>query len=80
MASSPAVLLAADPLQVSVAPGLLGLLPLVLLWLWCLVDVVQTDERLVRFFTKEQWIFMVLLTSVVGGLLWLIFGRPRQAR
>jgi len=80
MAPSPAGLLAAEPSQVSVAPGLLGLLPLLVLWLWCLADVVQTDERLVRFFTKEQWIFMVLLTSVVGGLLWLIFGRPRQAR
>ena len=62
--------------QVSATPGVLALLPFLALWLWCLADVVQTDERLVRGLSKQQWIFMVVLTNFVGGLLWLALGRP----
>jgi uncharacterized membrane protein len=59
-----------------VTPGALALVPVLALWLWCFVDVVQTDDRVVRGLSKQQWIFMVLLTNIVGGLLWLAFGRP----
>jgi hypothetical protein len=61
-------------------PQLLVLLPLLALWLWCLADVVQADERVVRGLSKQQWIFMVILTNVIGGLLWLAFGRPNGPR
>lgn len=62
--------------QMSLGPEALALLPFLALWLWCLADVVQTDERLVRGFSKQQWIFMVVLCNFIGGLLWLALGRP----
>ena len=75
-----AALAAADATGVAAAPTVWVLLPALILWLWCLADVVQTDEQVVRMFSKQQWIFMVVLTSVFGGLLWLAFGRPHRPR
>lgn len=67
---------ATDASQISVGPGVLALLPLLALWIWCVADVFQADERLVRTLSKQQWIFMVIMTNVFGGLLWLAFGKP----
>lgn len=61
-----------------IPPGLIIMLPLLALWVWCLVDVVQSGEAAVRTFSRQQWLFMVIMLNVVGGLLWLAFGRPRR--
>ena len=54
----------------------LGLV-LLILWVFCVVDVVLSAESEVRNLPKLAWVFIVLLLPDVGSLLWLIFGRPR---
>jgi phospholipase D-like protein len=49
------------------------------LWIYCLFDVIMTDESRIRNLPKVTWIFIVLITSVVGAVAWLIAGRPQTA-
>jgi hypothetical protein len=46
------------------------------LWVYCLFDVIMTDESRIRNLSKTSWIFIVLVTSVVGAVAWLVAGRP----
>jgi hypothetical protein len=46
-------------------------------WLYALFEVLTTDEGDIRSLSKFTWILLVLLTFWVGGILWLLFGRPR---
>ncbi|NUR10195.1 MAG: PLDc_N domain-containing protein [Nocardioidaceae bacterium] len=59
--------------------GALSLL-LFALWVFCLIDVITTDESLCRNLQKGWWILIVLLLFDVGAVLWLIAGRPWQER
>ena len=47
------------------------------LWIYCLFDVIMTDESRIRNLPKVTWIFVVLITSVVGAVAWLVAGRPQ---
>lgn len=44
---------------------------------YCVVDVVQTEEQRVRGLPKLVWLVVTLLVPVAGGISWLIAGRPR---
>ncbi|HLS44463.1 MAG TPA: PLDc N-terminal domain-containing protein [Ornithinicoccus sp.] len=44
---------------------------------YCVVDVVQTDEDRVRGLPKLVWLVVALLVPLAGGISWLIAGRPR---
>lgn len=55
--------------------GALGFL-LFALWVFCLFDVITTDESLCRNLQKTWWILIVLLLFDVGSVLWLVAGRP----
>ena len=57
-----------------------GALSLILLglWLFCLIDVLTTDEAQVRNLPKLAWVVIVLLLFDLGSLAWLIAGRPWQ--
>ena len=46
------------------------------LWVYCLFDVIMADESRIRNLSKTSWIFIVLVTSVVGAVAWLVAGRP----
>lgn len=46
------------------------------LWVYCLLDVIMTDESRIRNLSKGTWVFIVLVTSVVGSVAWLVAGRP----
>jgi hypothetical protein len=46
------------------------------LWVYCLFDVIMADEGRIRNLNKGTWIFIVLVTSVVGAVAWLVAGRP----
>lgn len=48
-------------------------------WLYCLFEVMATDEAEVRSLTKRGWFLIVLLGFQVGALLWTMLGRPRPA-
>jgi uncharacterized membrane protein AbrB (regulator of aidB expression) len=43
---------------------------------YCVVDAVQSDDHQVRGLPKILWIVLVLLFPLVGGIAWLIAGRP----
>jgi hypothetical protein len=55
--------------------GLFGILTLAL-WLFCLVDVITTDNGDVRNLPKIGWVVIVLLFPLVGSIVWLVAGRP----
>jgi hypothetical protein len=57
--------------------GLLGLIMLAL-WVFCVFDVITTDESLCRNLPKMVWLLIVLLIPDIGSLLWLIAGRPQR--
>jgi hypothetical protein len=59
-------------------PGLLSLVVL-LVWIYCVVDVVSTDDALVRNLPKVLWLVFVVLVPLVGSVAWLAAGRPRFA-
>ena len=55
--------------------ALLGILALVL-WIWALIDAIQNpalsgNERLI-------WILVIVLTSWIGALIYLVVGRKRR--
>jgi hypothetical protein len=48
------------------------------LWLFCIVDVITTDEALVRSnLPKTAWVFLVLFLFDIGAIAWLVAGRPQ---
>ena len=57
-----------------------GLLLVVALWIFCLVDVIVSKEDECRNLPKLLWLLIVLMLPDVGSVLWLIVGRPRGLR
>ncbi len=55
--------------------GLTGVLTLAL-WLFCLVDVITTNDGDARHLPKIWWLLIVLFLPLVGSILWLVAGRP----
>ena len=58
--------------------GLVGV-ALLLLWVYCIFDVIATDGAVVRNLPKPMWLFIVLLLPDIGALGWLLLGRPERA-
>jgi phospholipase D-like protein len=56
--------------------GFVGLVMLGL-WLFCLLDVITTDEAQVRNLPKMAWVVIVIFLFEIGAAAWLIAGRPR---
>ena len=52
---------------------------LIALWLYCIFDVIATDEILVRSLPKMAWLFIVILLPDIGSIAWLALGRPQFA-
>ncbi len=46
-------------------------------WIFCLFDVITTDESVMRNLSKTWWIVIVLFFSLVGSIMWLVAGRPQ---
>ncbi|MFC4058682.1 PLDc N-terminal domain-containing protein [Planomonospora corallina] len=58
---------------------LLGLAVLAF-WLYCLFDVITTPDEEVRYLPKILWVLVVVLLAMIGGLFWLLLGRPLGPR
>jgi hypothetical protein len=43
---------------------------------YCLLDVALTESDRVRNLPKATWVPVVLLLPVIGGVVWLLLGRP----
>jgi 2-polyprenyl-6-methoxyphenol hydroxylase-like FAD-dependent oxidoreductase len=52
-------------------------LALIGLWIFCLLDVITTAAGEVRTVPKLAWLLIVALLGAIGGVAWLVFGRPR---
>jgi phospholipase D-like protein len=59
------------------ADGALGLI-LLGLWIFCLIDVITTDQSQMRNLPKMAWVLIVLLLADIGSILWLVAGREWQ--
>jgi hypothetical protein len=46
------------------------------LWIFCIIDVITTDESRVRNLPKAVWVLIVLFTFDVGSIVWLVAGHP----
>ena len=58
--------------------GLVALLVLAL-WIYCILDVIATDQALMRNLPKVVWLLVVILLPTIGSVAWLLLGRPEKA-
>jgi Phospholipase_D-nuclease N-terminal len=61
------------------ADGAFGLVMLGL-WLFCIIDVITTDEARIKNLPKIVWLLIVLLIPDVGSIVWLVAGHSWDAR
>lgn len=47
------------------------------IYIWFIVDVLRTSGASVRTLPKFVWLLIVVLIPLLGGVLWLLGGRPR---
>ena len=52
-----------------------GLL-VMLLWVFCLIDVITAYDGGVRYLPKIVWLLLVVFLPLAGSLAWLFAGRP----
>lgn len=46
-------------------------------WIWALVDAIRVPEdRFYRSGTKLIWVLVIVLTQVIGAIIYLAIGRP----
>ena len=50
------------------------------LWLFCIIDVITTDDSRVRNLPKILWLIIVLLIPDIGSIAWLIAGHTWEPR
>lgn len=47
--------------------------------MWALFDCISTDASLCRNLPKVAWVIIVILLASIGGLAWLLLGRPEKS-
>ncbi|MHA7289780.1 PLD nuclease N-terminal domain-containing protein [Arthrobacter sp. MDT3-24] len=52
---------------------------ILVIYVYGLVDVIRTDRRLTRGISKPAWLIVVTVLPVIGAILWLLIGRPRDS-
>lgn len=60
---------------------MLRVLPFVLeigLLVYCLIDCIQTEPARIRNLPKGGWILLILVLPLIGGIAWLVAGRPER--
>jgi hypothetical protein len=50
------------------------------LLVFCVIDAIQTPDVDVRNMPKWAWILLILVFPLVGGIAWLVAGRPTRTR
>jgi hypothetical protein len=53
-----------------------GVLLELILLVYCVLNVITTPEDQVRNLPKLLWLFLVIFLPLVGGIAWLVAGRP----
>jgi hypothetical protein len=52
---------------------------LLALEIFCLIDVITSDEDRVRHLPKMAWFLLILLVPAIGSVIWLFVGRPSRS-
>jgi hypothetical protein len=60
--------------------GETGALIELLLLVYCVLNVITTPEDQVRNLPKLLWLVLVILLPLIGGIAWLVAGRPQNGR
>ncbi len=60
--------------------GGLATLIVLVMSVYCVLDIITTDPRAVRHLPKLVWLTTVLLVPLIGSLAWLLVGRPAPAQ
>jgi hypothetical protein len=50
------------------------------LWIFCIIDVITTDEHRIRNLPKTLWLIIVLILPDIGSIAWLIAGHPWEPK
>ena len=58
--------------------GIGGLVVFALL-IYCVFDVISTQEGLTRNLPKMVWLLLVVFVPFIGPVAWLLLGRPEKA-
>lgn len=61
---------------------MIRLLPFVIegiLLVFCVIDAILAEEARVRNLPKWGWILLIIVLPLVGGIAWLVAGRPLSA-
>ena len=61
---------------------MIRLLPFVVeavILVFCLIDAILADDSRVRNLPKWGWILLIIIIPLVGGIAWLVAGRPVNA-
>ena len=53
--------------------GTLGIV-MFALWLFCIIDVITTDQSRIRNLPKLTWLFIVIILPDIGSIIWLVAG------
>ncbi|MFK0008614.1 PLD nuclease N-terminal domain-containing protein [Paenarthrobacter sp. NPDC090520] len=53
-----------------------GIVVVLVVFVYALIDVIRTDSRSTRGISKPAWIVVMIVLPVLGAILWFIFGRP----
>ena len=60
------------------AMGITGVLMFAFM-LYCVLDVVLAEPMLIRNLPKLAWLLLVVVVPLIGGIAWLVAGRPETA-
>ncbi len=60
-------------------PRVLIIIAVIMLTIYCVVEVAQSHRYAVRRLPKWLWAFAVICVPVVGPISWLAFGRPTSS-
>ena len=56
---------------------ILAVIALLAFTVYCVTDVVRTDGDKVRRLPKAGWVLLALVFTPLGGIAWLLAGRPK---
>ncbi len=54
-----------------------GIIVLLAVYIWFMVDVVSSPRSSVRNLPKGIWLLIVVFVPIIGGGLWVLFGRTK---
>lgn len=59
--------------------GAFGIIMLAV-WLFCIIDVITTDQSRIRNLPKLTWLLIVVFIPDIGSIVWLIAGHTWEQR